>query len=382
MLMKKILLLSTLVMGATLAMADNKTINVTTAGSLSTLISESEKETVTELTLTGNINKSDFLFIDTQMKNLESLNIKDVNIQAVTLNEKKYPANEIPDSAFMQNGYENQNNVWVYTGNKNIKSFILPSSITSIGNSAFDEVKATSIDFSNCTALEIIKSHAFDGVQVTSINLSGLTSLKTIGDYAFCQTQATTINLEGCSALEALGERAFAQSYFVTSVNLNGCTSFKTVSDRSFLNLAKNSAPKSFIIDLSDTQIETIVTSAFQSSKATEYVFPTTLKEIEAKAFYLANAIKKLTFNSASVTIAENSFQSTVMDNATIIVPEGAENTYKDYGFEKATATTTGINSLIINNKKNGNIYTIDGKKVSNANHGLFIVNGKKVLVK
>ena len=382
MLMKKILLLSTLVMGATLAMADNKTINVTTAGSLSTLISESEKETVTELTLTGNINKSDFLFIDTQMKNLESLNIKDVNIQAVTLNEKKYPANEIPDSAFMQNGYENQNNVWVYTGNKNIKSFILPSSITSIGNSAFYEVKATSIDFSNCTALEIIKSHAFDGVQVTSINLSGLTSLKTIGDYAFCQTQATTINLEGCSALEALGERAFAQNYFVTSVNLNGCTSFKTVSDRSFLNLAKNSAPKSFIIDLSDTQIETIVTSAFQSSKATEYVFPTTLKEIEAKAFYLANAIKKLTFNSASVTIAENSFQSTVMDNATIIVPEGAENTYKDYGFEKATATTTGINSLIINNKKNGNIYTIDGKKVSNANHGLFIVNGKKVLVK
>lgn len=381
MLMKKILLLSTLVMGATLAMAENKTINVTTAGSLSTLISESEKETVTELTLTGNINKSDFLFIDTQMKNLESLNIKDVNIQAVTLNEKEYPANEIPDSAFMQNGYENKNNVWVYTGNKNIKSFILPSSITSIGKSAFDDVKATSIDFRNCTALETIKSHAFNVAQITSINLSGLTALKSIGDYAFCQTQATSINLEGCNALETIGKNAFAQSYFVTSVNLNGCTSFKTVSDRSFLNLAKNSAPKSFIIDLSDTQIETIVTSAFQSSKATEYVFPATLKEIATKAFYLASAIKKLTFNSASVTIAENSFQSTVKTKATVIVPEGAEETYKGYGFEKA-ATTTGINSLIINNKKNGNIYTIDGKKVSNANHGLFIVNGKKVLVK
>ena len=380
--MKKILLLSTLVMGATLAMAENKTINVTTAGSLSSLINESEIESITELTLTGNINKSDFCFIDTTLTKLETLNIKDVTIEAETKHGKTYPANEIPDSAFMQNGYENQNNVWVYTGNKNIKSFILPSSITSIGNSAFYEVKATSIDFSNCTALETIKSHAFDGVQVTSINLSGLTALKSIGDYAFCQTQATTINLEGCSALESLGERAFAQNYFVTSVNLNGCTSFKTVSDRSFLNLAKNSAPKSFIIDLSDTQIETIVTSAFQSSKATEYVFPATLKEIATKAFYLASAIKKLTFNSASVTIAENSFQSTVMDKATIIVPEGAENTYKDYGFEKATATTTGINSLIINNKKNGNIYTIDGKKVSNANHGLFIVNGKKVFIK
>ena len=378
---KRLLLISALFMGVTLAMAENKTINVTTAGSLSSLINESEIESITELTLTGNINKSDFLFIDTQMKNLESLNIKDVNIQAVTLNEKEYPANEIPDSAFMQNGYENQNNVWVYTGNKNIKSFILPSSITSIGNSAFYEVKATSIDFSNCTALETIKSHAFDGVQVTSINLSGLTALKSIGDYAFCQTQATSINLEGCSALEALGERAFAQSYFVTSVNLNGCTSFKTVSDRSFLNLAKNSAPTSFIIDLSDTQIETIVVSAFQSSKATEYVFPTTLKEIEEKAFYSANAIKKLTFNSASVTIAENSFQSTVKTNATVIVPEGAEETYKGYGFEKA-ATTTGINSHVFDIWKKEKIYTIDGKKVSEAKHGLFIVNGKKVLVK
>lgn len=378
---KRLLLISALFMGVTLAMAENKTINVTTAGSLSSLINESEIESITELTLTGSINKSDFHFIDTKLTVLETLNIKDVNIEAETKHGKTYPANEIPDSAFMQNGYKNQHDVWVYTGNKNIKSFILPSSITSIGNSAFYEVKATSIDFSNCTALETIKSHAFDGVQVTSINLSGLTSLKTIGDYAFCQTQATTINLEGCSALESLGERAFAQSYFVTSVNLNGCTSFKTVSDRSFLNLAKNSAPTSFIIDLSDTQIETIVTSAFQSSKATEYVFPTTLKEIEAKAFYLANAIKKLTFNSASVTIAENSFQPTVKTNATIIVPKGAEETYKGYGFEKA-ATTTGINSHVFDTQKKYKIYTIDGKKVSEAKHGLFIVNGKKVLVK
>ena len=378
---KRLLLISALFMGVTLAMAENKTINVTTAGSLSSLINESEIESITELTLTGNINKSDFLFIDTQMKNLESLNIKDVNIQAVTLNEKEYPANEIPDSAFMQNGYKNQHDVWVYTGNKNIKTYILPASITSIGKSAFDDCKATSIDFSNCTALETIKSHAFNVAQITSINLSGLTALKSIGDYAFCQTQATTINLEGCSALEALGERAFAQNYFVTSVNLNGCTSFKTVSDRSFLNLAKNSAPTSFIIDLSDTQIETIVVSAFQSSKATEYVFPTTLKEIEEKAFNLANAIKKLTFNSASVTMASNSFPSTVMEKATIIVPEGAEETYKGYGFEKA-ATTTGINSHVFDIWKKDKIYTIDGKKVSEAKHGLFIVNGKKVLVK
>lgn len=379
--MKKILLLSTLVMGATLAMAENKTINVTTAGSLSSLINESEIESITELTLTGNINKSDFCFIDTTLTKLETLNIKDVTIEAETKHGKTYPANEIPDSAFMQNGYENKNNVWVYTGNKNIKSFILPSSITSIGKSAFDDVKATSIDFRNCTALETIKSHAFNVAQVTSINLSGLTSLKTIGDYAFFQTQATTINLEGCSALESLGERAFAQSYFVTSVNLNGCTSFKTVSDRSFLNLAKNSAPTSFIIDLSDTQIETIVVSAFQSSKATEYVFPSTLKEIEEKAFYSANAIKKLTFNSAGVTIASNSFPAGVMTKVTVIVPEGAEETYKGYGFEKA-ATTTGINSHVFDTWKKDKIYTIDGKKVSNANHGLFIVNGKKVFIK
>jgi hypothetical protein len=123
------------------------------------------------------------------------------------------------------------------------------------------------------------------------------------------------------------------------------------------------------------------VVSAFQSSKATEYVFPTTLKEIEEKAFYSANAIKKLTFNSAGVTIASNSFPTGVMTKATVIVPEGAEETYKGYGFEKA-ATTTGINSHVFDTWKKDKIYTIDGKKVSEAKHGLFIVNGKKVLVK
>jgi hypothetical protein len=58
-----------------------------------------------------------------------------------------------------------------------------------------------------------------------------------------------------------------------------------------------------------------------------------------------------------------------------------AGQTYKGYGFEKA-ATTTGINSHVFDIWKKEKIYTIDGKKVSEAKHGLFIVNGKKVLVK
>ena len=119
---KRLLLISALFMGVTLAMAENKTINVTTAGSLSSLINESEIESITELTLTGNINKSDFNFIDTKMTALETLNIKDVTIEAETKHGKTYPANEIPDSAFMQNGYTNQHDVSVYTGNKNIKT--------------------------------------------------------------------------------------------------------------------------------------------------------------------------------------------------------------------------------------------------------------------
>ena len=47
-----------------------------------------------------------------------------------------------------------------------------------------------------------------------------------------------------------------------------------------------------------------------------------------------------------------------------------------------AAATTTGINSHVFDIWKKDKIYTIDGKKVSEAKHGLFIVNGKKVLVK
>lgn len=52
-----------------------------------------------------------------------------------------------------------------------------------------------------------------------------------------------------------------------------------------------------------------------------------------------------------------------------------------DY-FQIYKADPTGINSVTVNKKYDGNIYNLEGQKVANPKHGVFIKNGKKFVVK
>ena len=42
----------------------------------------------------------------------------------------------------------------------------------------------------------------------------------------------------------------------------------------------------------------------------------------------------------------------------------------------------TGINGLFIENNYDGKIYNLNGQEVKNARKGLYIINGKKVVIK
>ena len=49
----------------------------------------------------------------------------------------------------------------------------------------------------------------------------------------------------------------------------------------------------------------------------------------------------------------------------------------------KAEQQATGINGITINDAvKNGKAYTLDGKRAGNAQKGIVIVNGKKIVLK
>ena len=132
-----------------------KTINVETAGTLSTLISDAEKYTIEELTITGELNGTDFRLIREMAGNdylgqptngmLKKLDISGANI--VEGGEKYLDTDRVTSSTgtFTQMGgdffhFGTQNNVLgnsLFAGCGKLEEIVLPNSITSIGEYVF-----------------------------------------------------------------------------------------------------------------------------------------------------------------------------------------------------------------------------------------------------
>lgn len=124
------------------AQAETKTVNVETAGTLSTLI-KGDDLNVIDLTLTGNINKADIAFIRQKMK-VETLDLKDANIVAYSETVSKttieYPANEFSANVFQKK--ENDNAIIP------LKKIIFPASMTSVGSYAFNSSSDSQLEMS------------------------------------------------------------------------------------------------------------------------------------------------------------------------------------------------------------------------------------------
>lgn len=108
--------------------------------------------------------------------------------------------------------------------------------------------KLKSVDFTGCSALEIIDEGAFYHKRhIEKINLSPCKSLRTIGQYAFyyCYYMAS-LNLSGCSNLEEINYRAFCNCFELSTINLKGLSSLKSIGSEAFASATAK------LIDLSD----------------------------------------------------------------------------------------------------------------------------------
>lgn len=379
MLMKcKHLLIIAFALMAFTAKAETKTVNVETAGTLSTLI-KGDDLNVIDLTLTGNINKADIAFIRQKMK-VETLDLKDANIVAYSETVGKttieYPANEFPANVFQKK--ENDNAIIP------LKKIIFPATMTSVGSYAFDssdQSKLETVDFSHCSNLETIKGNAFKFCyKITEIDLSGHANLKSIGEYGFEQTGAKTINLEGCSALESIGERAFSQSYECTALNLKGCTALKTIGNRAFLNLSKNSSKTkgyNLVLDFSPcTSLETICESGCQSAKAVAFILPASVKQLQKNAFNLCTNAQYSRYFCKLPKLGSSALKS--LYNKKCYVLSGNKADYENAGFTDVEEfVATGIKS-IVSSSANGKAYSITGLPYNGT--GIRIIGGKKYI--
>ena len=327
----------------------SKTLNVTSAGSLSTLMSVSEANTVTNLTLTGNIDARDVAFLRDKMLLLSVLDMSGVTIKpysgiqgTYTISTIVYPANELPLCSFYNAG--------TLLPKYSLSSIKLPNTLTSIGSSAFYYCSGLTGTFTlpalvtsigdyalyGCTKLSsyvvetansrysstdgilynklkdslfvcpsakagsitipstvtYIGGSAFDGCSLLTGSLTLPTALKSIGAYAFYYCTGLTGSINIPATLTTLGEGAF---YGCTG--LSGVISFpktlKTIGKYAFVDCNLISSFQVDAMNTKYTAVDGVLNTKLQDSllvcpaaKAGVFTIPTTVKGIGTCAFY------------------------------------------------------------------------------------------------
>ncbi|MDP4271448.1 MAG: leucine-rich repeat domain-containing protein, partial [Bacteroidota bacterium] len=191
--MKKLFSILMLVLLASITMAQSisKTINVATAGALSSLLTTTEKTTSTDLVVTGNIDARDVKCMRDEMTKLTNLDMSGVSIQAYTGSDGTspngsltYPANEMPAYSFYNNIY----------GDKTLTNIKLPTSLTSIGEYAFRQCYRLTGSLTIPNSVTTIGGYAFQNCFSLTGSLIIPGAVTFIGDNAFSGTGFIVIN--------------------------------------------------------------------------------------------------------------------------------------------------------------------------------------------
>lgn len=122
--------------------ANNKTFFVAKPGTLVSMLTEDEANSITHLTLTGKLNAIDFKHLRDEFKNLQVLDISNASISTYagksgTFPDRFYiyPPNCVPAYAFCQ-----QTNDSTFTGKSTLRKIILSEKIKNIEDAAFKGV--------------------------------------------------------------------------------------------------------------------------------------------------------------------------------------------------------------------------------------------------
>ena len=348
-----------------------RTIHVATAGTLPNLISESEKYNIEELTLTGELNGTDFrllrdmarggisfsydydMFYDTSNGKLTYLDISGAKIvsggdayieyydkgQGMNYGEPLYYYLNTPDII----------PIWLFWNCK-LTSVILPNSLVSIGPAAFSEcINLTSIIIPN--DVTSIGYDAFSGCTgLTTITLPK--SVTTIGERAFNNCiSLTSITIP--NSVISIGERVLQNCSGLMSINVeienkmydsrNGCNAIIETASNKLITGCKNTNIPNTVLSIGDYafyECSSISSVSIPNSVTTigEYSFsycrdlssitiPNSVTSIGNFAFEGCNALKSV-YSLIEVPFKISSSTFSTYDEATLYVPKGTKQNY------------------------------------------------------
>lgn len=356
--MKKILLLCfTLFCIASLLRGQvSKTITAT-AGSLNSAFTMTEKLTVTNLTINGTIDASDFRILRDSMRVLKVLDIRNVNIAEYkglwgTYNMGTYT--EFPENAIPGYGLYNTGVTTIYLPNTlvgingyglsktKITTITVPEGVTYLAGDAFSELsELLSVSLPN--SLKSIGNYAFkNDTKLTSIVIPN--NVATIGSNVFesC-TALKTVTLS--TSLSAISLGLFRNCSALTSVNIpNTVTRIEVSAFRECVALTSIVLPEglttigAFAFDHATglvavnipSTVSTIGRDAFKSTAITSIAIPAGITKLETNSFaYCSKLTSVHVFSSTPPSMGTEVFQDLAFHNCTLNVPSGSEAAYK-----------------------------------------------------
>ncbi len=284
-------------------------------GTLGTILSQTQKDTITTMVVKGEINKADFEVMKSQMPKLKYIDLKEV----------KCEGDRIPEYAF---GYPD--------ANKNISTIILPESITAIGDQAFYDCSGLTGNLILPDGVTTIEEYAFYMCRGFRGNLILPEGLTTIGSSAFGFCSGFTGNLILPDGLTTIGEYAFANcSGFTGDLILpDGLTEIGSFAFWICSGLTGN-------LILPDGLTE-IGSSAFVgcSGFTGNLILPDGLTTIGEWTFHDCSGFTgDLILPDGLTTIGEYAFQSCSGFTGNLILPDGL-TTIGEYAFQRCSGFT------------------------------------------
>ena len=323
-----------------------RTIHVATAGTLPDLISDSEKYIIEELTLTGELNGTDFRLLRDMAgcnylgeKTSGKLTVLDLtNAKIVAGGEKYLDTDRIIGNGINAGGsYHYDISIsdvipdCVFFGCY-LKNIHIPNSVTSIGNSAFDFCRGfTSIIIPK--SVTSIGNDAFSSCNgLTSVTIPN--SVTRIGDRAFSGCSGLT-SIKIPNSVTNIGSCVFQYCSGLDSMIVeNGNTMYDS---RDNCNAIIRKHNNELIIGCRNTVIPNSVTSigndAFsRCTSLTSITIPNSVTSIGDFAFYECSGLTSITISNSVTSIGTQTFAGCVglisiqIPNTVTTIGEGAFN--------------------------------------------------------
>ena len=330
-----------------------KTISVDQPGLLSSLLTEDEILTLTELTISGSLNGTDIRVLRNMAKNccLSFLDLKDASIMVGG------NAYLIESDGISYHTNEDDISTRMFSSCNKLKSIVLPKTLKNIGEEAFY----------NCSKLSSIKwFEGLDSIGDQAFYHSGLSgemvlpkSLRTIGRRAFFDNNIQKVTIQSDIIVPSYesyyaigGNSSFANCKQLKEIIINeGCTKLEVgfqgcetlssvILPSTLTHLGANSSQScNYIFKYCENLrsislpngLQLIGIECFSHSGITEIELPESVQEIKKWAFANTPLTTMKVNWDCPLAVNRNIFNETNLDEASLYVPSGTLQHYKSH---------------------------------------------------